>query len=88
MNFFDADGLAGKDGAEIDFFAAQTDAAATGNDDDLVVQRIIDIGQPLVGASGGLIDLGGALHVQSFVRTLLVENFDEVIEPGLLLKEV
>jgi len=35
MNFFDADGLAGKDGAEIDFFAAQTDAAATGNDDDL-----------------------------------------------------
>ena len=88
MNFFDADGLAGKDGTEVNFFAAQADAPATGNDDDLVVKRIIDIGQPLVEASGRLIDLGGALHVQGFVRTLLVENFDEVIELGLLLKEV
>ncbi len=52
------------------------------------MKRIIDIGQSLVDARGGLIDLGGALHVQRLVRTLLVENFDEVIEPGLLLKEV
>jgi hypothetical protein len=36
----------------------------------------------------GLIDLGGALHVQGFVRTFLVEYLDEVIEPGLLLKEI
>jgi hypothetical protein len=59
-----------------------------GNDDDLVVKRIIDIGQPLVGASGRLIDLGRALHVQGFVRTFLVEDLDKVIEPGLLLKKI
>jgi hypothetical protein len=28
------------------------------------------------------------LAIQGFVRTFLAENFDEVIEPGLLLKEV
>ena len=50
MNFFDADGLAGKDGTEVNFFAAQADAPATGNDDDLVVKRIIDIGQSLLSA--------------------------------------
>jgi len=35
VNFFDADSLAGKDGTEINFFAAQADAAATGDNDDL-----------------------------------------------------
>jgi hypothetical protein len=52
------------------------------------VERIIDIGQSLTDAGGWLIDLGRALHVQGFVRTFLVEDFDEVIESGLLLKEV
>ncbi len=70
------------------FFAAQTDAATIGDDHDVVVEGIIDIGQSLVGAGSGLIDLGRALHVQSFVRTFLVEDFDKVIEPGLLLKKV
>src|SRR5260370_41614978 len=85
MNFFDADGLAGKDGTEVNFFAAQADAAATGNYDGLVVKRIIDIGQPLLGARGRLIDLGRALHDQGFVSTCLDEDLDKVIEPGLLL---
>jgi hypothetical protein len=35
-----------------------------------------------------LIDLGRAQHVQSFVRALVVEDFDEVVEAGLLLKKV
>ena len=65
MNFFDADGLAGKDRAEVNFFAAQADASATSDDDDLVVKRIIDIGQSLVRASARLIDLGGTLVRQS-----------------------
>jgi hypothetical protein len=50
VNFFDADGLASKDRAEIDFFAAQTDAAAIGDDDDSIVEGIIDIGQSLLSA--------------------------------------
>jgi len=88
VNFFDADSLASKDRAEIDFFAAQTDAAAIGDDDDFIVEGIVDIGQSLISAGRGLIDLGWALHVQGFVRTFVVEDFDEVIEAGLLLKEV
>jgi hypothetical protein len=50
VNFFDADRLAGKARAEVNFFVAQADAAAIGNDNDFVVKGIIDIGQSLVGA--------------------------------------
>ena len=88
MNLFDADRLAGKDRAEINFFAAQTDATAMGDDDGLVVEGIVDIGQSLVGAGRRLIDLGRALHVQGFVRAFVMEDFDKVIESGLLLKEI
>ena len=45
MNFFDADGLAGKDLAEIDFLVAQTNAPATGHHDGFVVEGIVDVGQ-------------------------------------------
>jgi hypothetical protein len=70
VDFFDADGLAGEDRAEIDFFVPQTNAAAVGNHDDLVVEWIVDVGQSLVDVRGRLIDLRRALHVQGFVRTL------------------
>jgi hypothetical protein len=50
VNFFDSDGVAGKDRAEINFLASETDAATVGHDDDLVVERIIDVRQPLIGA--------------------------------------
>jgi hypothetical protein len=46
-HFFDADSLAGKDRAEVNLFAAQTDASAIGDDNDLVVERIVDVGQSL-----------------------------------------
>ena len=88
MHFPDADGLAGEDRAEIDFFLAQTDATAAGDHDGFVVEWIVDVGQSLVEARGRLIDLGRALHVQGFVGTFVVEDFDEVIEAGLLLKEI
>jgi hypothetical protein len=88
VNFFNADRLAGKDLAEVDLFIAPTDAAAAGNDDDLVGKGIVDIGQARINARRRLLDLGRALHVQSFVRGLVVEDFDEVIAAGLLLKEV
>ena len=58
MNFLDADRLAGKDGAEVNLFVPETDASAIGNHDELVVEGIIDVGQPLVSAGGGLIDPG------------------------------
>lgn len=35
-----------------------------------------------------MIDFRGALHIQSFMRTLLVEDLHELVEAGLLLEEV
>lgn len=35
MHFFDADGLAGKDSAEVNFLVSQTNASAIGDHDDL-----------------------------------------------------
>src|SRR5215472_2883666 len=70
VHFFDADGLSGKDLAEIDFFRAQTDATATGDHDGFVVEGIVDVWQSLVDARGRLIDFGRTFHAQGFVRTL------------------
>jgi hypothetical protein len=55
VNFFDADGLSGEDGAEVEFFLAQTDPATTRDDDGLIVQRIVDVRQSGLGAIRGLI---------------------------------
>jgi hypothetical protein len=88
VNFFDADGLVGKDRAEVKFFVAETDAPATRDRDSSVVEGIVDVWQSGVGAGGGLIDFGRAFHVQGFVRTFVVEDFGKIVEPGLLLQEV
>ena len=88
MHFFDAHGLTGEDRAEVNLFAAQTDAPAVGDHDGFVVEGIVDVGQALVEARGRLIDLGRALHVQGFVRPFVVKDFGEFIEAGLLLQEV
>src|ERR1700676_4222402 len=50
-----------------------------GDDNGLVVEGIIDIGQSFVNAGSGLIDLGRTFHVQSFV-TFVIKDFNEVIE--------
>ena len=88
MDFLDADGLAGEDLAEIDFFVAQTNAAAACDHDGFVMEGIIDIGQAGVRAWRRLIDFCGTLHIQSFMRALLVEDVHELVEAGLLLEEV
>jgi hypothetical protein len=88
MNFLDADGLAGKDLTEVDFLGAQTDSAATGNHDSFVVEGVVDVGQSLIEAGGGLIDFGRILHTEGLVRALIIKDFDEFVEPGLLLQEV
>jgi len=87
VDFFDAHGLAGEDGAEVSFFVSQTNATASGDHDGFIV-GIVDVGQPLVGTCGRLIDLCWALHVQRFVRTLVVEDLHELVEPRLLLQKV
>ena len=74
MHFFDAHGLAGEDRAEINLFVSQTNPTTVGDHDGLVVERIVDVGQPGVDARGRLVDLGRALPIQSFVRTLVVQE--------------
>jgi len=86
VHFLDADRLAGKDGAEVNLFVTETDPAAIGDDHDFDMEGIIDIRQSHVGAGGGLI--GRILHAQDFMRVLIVEDVDKVIELGLLLQEV
>ena len=53
MNFFDADRLAGKDLAEINFCSAQADAAAMGDENEFIVEEIDDSGQSLWGRVQG-----------------------------------
>ena len=88
MNFFDADGLTSKDLAEIDFLVTQTNSSATSHYDSFVVERIVDVGKSGIGTRGPLIDFGRTLHVQGFVRTFVVEDIDELVEPGLLLQKI
>jgi hypothetical protein len=52
VNFFDADRLSGEYLAEIDLFTPQTDSAATGDHDGLVVERVVAVGQPLKQSEG------------------------------------
>src|SRR5215471_15607504 len=63
-------------------FVSQTDAPATGDHDGFVVEGIVDVGQAGVGTGRRLVDLGRTLHVQSLVRTLLVEDLHELVEAG------
>ena len=88
MHFLDADGLPSKNLAEINFLASQADAAATGDHDGFVVERIVDVWQSGVGAWGRLVDLRRAFHIQRFVWAFVVEDIDKLVEAGLLLKEI
>src|SRR6266404_7812210 len=84
VDLFDAYGLAGEDRAEVNFFASQTNATASGDHDGFIVEWIVDVRQSGVHALGRLVDLRRALHVQGLVRTLVVEDLDELVEPSLL----
>jgi hypothetical protein len=88
VNFLDADGLTGEDCAEVGFLLAETDAAATSDYDGLIVQRIVDVWQSGVDAVRGLLDFGRAFHGERFVRTLVVEDIDKLVEAGLLLQKI
>lgn len=52
------------------------------------MERIVDVWQSGIGTRRRAIDFRRAFHVQSLVRSFVVENFDEVIEPGLLLEQI
>ena len=52
------------------------------------MEGIVDIGEALIGAKGGLVDLRRAFHGNGFVGPFGVELVQKVIEAGLLLKTV
>ena len=80
--------LASQTSTQIDLFAVQTQTAAVGDEDRLVVKRIVKLLNALVGAAGRRVDLGRTFHRERLMRTLVVELLDKGVELGLLLKQV
>jgi len=66
----------------------ETQTAATGDDDSLVVERVVGIGNTLIGAAGRRVEFGRTLHRWRFVRPVLIELLSEGIELSLLLQEI
>jgi hypothetical protein len=38
------------------------------------VEGVVEVGQSLIEAGGGLIDFGGILHAEGFVRALMIKD--------------
>jgi len=88
VDFFDAHSLTRKRSAEIDLLFEDADPSAAGNQNGPIVERIGELSDAAVSSRGRLIDVGGKLHIESFMGALVVELMNEGIELGLLLKEV
>ena len=65
-----------------------TDLTAAGDSGGQIVDRILEIAQPLVGSGRFFVSVVGNLHVEGPVRAVGVVVVDKVVEPGLLLQEV
>ena len=88
VDLFDAHSLTSERGAEIDFLFVDADSSAVGNQSGPIVERVGELSDAAIGSRRGLIDVGGVLHIESFMGALVVEFMNEGIELGLLLKEV
>jgi hypothetical protein len=75
-------------GAEIDFLFVDADSSAAGDKSCPIVERIGEFSDAAIRPQGRCVDVGGTLHIQSFVWTLIVKFLNEGIELGLLPKEV
>jgi hypothetical protein len=62
--------------------------AAVSDDDGLVMERIVRLADTAIGPARGQIDFRGVPHVEGFVRTLVVELFQEGVELGLLQQQI
>jgi hypothetical protein len=52
------------------------------------VEGVRKFSDATIGPRGGCVGIGGALHIEGFMRTLVVKLANESVELGLLLKEV
>jgi hypothetical protein len=80
--------LAGENAAEIYFLSFDADSAAVGYENRFVVKGIIDFGQTAVGSRRGSINFAREFHIKSLMGALGVVTFQELIELGLLLKDI
>jgi hypothetical protein len=71
-------------GAEIYFLFVNSSAA--GDQSRPIVERIGEFSDATIRPRGSFVDVGGVLHSESFMRTLVVKLTHEGIELGLLLK--
>jgi len=47
-----------------------------------------ELSDAAIGSRGGFVDVGGTLHLESFMGTLVIKLANEYVELSLLLKEV
>src|SRR5246127_187056 len=64
------------------------DAAAVGDEDVAVVQRVGEIGQAGIGSRTRRVDFGRTLHGERLVWQFGIEFLDKVVEAGLFLQAV
>ena len=62
-DFLDADVLTGKDRAEVDLAAAEADAAALGDGDRAIVQRVLELAEAAIGTGEGAVELGRVVEI-------------------------
>src|SRR6202011_1895933 len=88
IDLLDTDRLTRQRSAEIYFLFEKADPPAVGNQSGAIVEGVRKFSDAAIGPRGGFIDIGGALHIESFMRTLVVKLANESVDLGLLLKEV
>ena len=88
VDFFDAHSLTRERGTEIYFLFENADPSAVGNQSGAIVERIGEFSYAPLLPRGSLINFARALHIESFMRTLVVKLANESVELSLLLKEV
>src|SRR5208283_1976400 len=75
-------------GGYVDAFSMHADSSASGDEDVPIVEGIGEVGQAVIGAARGGVEVGGAFHVGRFMWPFLIEFLHEIIESGLLLETV
>src|SRR5579884_632958 len=88
LNLFETHGLSTQAGRDIDLLAIKANATTVRNVHGHVVERIARFWDAIVLPRGRSVNLSWILHLQSFMRTLVVKLFDKSVEPSLLLQKV
>src|SRR5207247_10192215 len=79
-HLLDPDILAGEDGAQMDLSAPEADAATLGDGDGSLVERVVKLAKPAIGAGRAQVELSVIVHVDRLVRALVVEALDALVE--------